>query len=360
MWIPTSRSGSHVKALRLKELWTGPRVRLAILPLALAACQSQESRRVNEVLAFATAAPFTLAPTDGEFHQYATIAVSDSVVDRYNRIFGHFRVEDSLRSRRYRELPGSLFWGLPITQVIHTSEEWRGDTVVVVAIVQRPAHELFDESFSGLGFGESAPPIDKARADFTSMLLRVKRELSVTDTAWFYLTGSLIERWETASARREKARYEAAAAAAREAAQRVLDSARLSSFEVSDYSGAPAELRAVGGGGGAVKGIVDFRSVSPDTTKFGFPAYGRFEIHCQGLSASGDTTGVYAYLTLADIASRSREEFLCFWMGDAAREWRRVRPREFRVRIVAFVGTDSVLPPWTTVPSSASQGSRIR
>lgn len=309
----------------------------------VAGCRDARKDAVDEVISFSQAAPFSIGSPSRRFSGYR-IVVADSALGEYNRIFRYFDPHDSSRAHAYRELPGVLFWSLPVTRAkdvfVRQSD---GDTLVATVVVERPEQRLFQERFRFVLEADSLPPTQSAIDEFRHALARVRNELQEPDTLVFrVVSGPYIVSIRTASGVRDSVVRDSLARFAHQRLERLVNEAKFANLEMSDY----ANLRSYAGlGGGAIKG-----DVRPGASGWFKDARVLTDIRVQCEARRGDqSTAGDAWVNAEEGTVTGTRDFLCSWHGDQAREWDRIRPIEFRVRLMGAGGFDSVFGPWVSV-----------
>ncbi len=319
-----------------------------VLALAVVACSNKREDAVRETLTFAEKVPYTLGTRRERFGGF-TIAVKDSALVSYNRVFAYFEPKDTSRSTVYGALPLELLTALPVTRLEKlSSNKVRADTLQVTAIFDRPDAKLFEETVLDLVFtGDSVQPSPAQRDQFQRSLTRIKQTLQEKDTAYFLVTeGPRIVKLRTASQIRDSVTLKKRVDASKKEFSRVVSAASFLRLTASDYS-----ILASRGldGGGSVQGLLD---PGPTAWPKESDVFGILEVACE--ARNGDNfLGAESYVNFKKLLPREIEKFLCVWFGEDARKWNDLKPKTFRVRLLGHAGRDTVAGPWIDVPGHA-------
>lgn len=317
---------------------------LVIVAIAPLGCANPEQRAVSELVAFISEAPFTIgAPAQTRWYSGYVILVEDSALSQYNKIFQYFDPSDTARATVYRNLPTDLLVQFPITSAQPASFASLGnDTLRATVVFERPHHDLFYKLFdSNVITDDTLPPTDEQRAAFRSGLHRIRRELQETDTLLIWVMhGPRIVHMATASRLRDSLLQDSLAQIARVHLQGLVAEARVRVNSVDDFSTLlPMDVSP----GGTVEGTVDpgvhgwYRGDKR--------LYWSVDVECEGRRGN-QVTRDHAYMSLPDIGERQQAKYTCIWVGEKGRDWARVRPVQFRARLVVAVRGDSMRGAW--------------
>ncbi len=171
--------------------------KLLILSLPLSAC-SLDSRKqaVEDVIQFGLDSPFEiLSVTEGESY----LAVADSALADFNRIFDYLPKSEDVDSARYyyNQWMWNFLSDASFSAVENLSYQLQADTLVAEVAVRRPELSEFDRTILSR-MGELDTGVLNAR------LNRAKRELQISDTLVLrVVAGPRIVGWSSAVHRRD-------------------------------------------------------------------------------------------------------------------------------------------------------------
>ena len=314
------------------------RANYLLLIALLLACQDERRNAVDNIVAFAGEAPFTIAAPKDQYSGYL-IVVRESARESYDRIFRYYRITNRSRANTYRLFPEWFFKSMPITKVEAILYQEAGDTLRATVAYERPLADNFTDRFESiLSSDDTLPPTPEKILEFERAVGRIRQEPLERDTAFIWVVkGPRVVRTVTASAIRDSIARASLIRVARENLKRVVETARVNVDEVKDYS-------SVGlGTAGAVRGMVYPGAAGWYKNERVVLGY---LVQCEARRDSAVTVeeGYVAFNT----GSHTPDDFLCLWVNDMASEWIRIKPVSVRVRLVAHLGSDSIYGAWVT------------
>lgn len=325
--------------LRFPNLFPG----LALLVLG---CSNDREDAVKQTLAFAQEAPYTIA-SPAERSSGVLLAVKDSALTSYNRIFKYFEPKDSSRAKVYGTMPQDFFFLLPITHLDHfSSRKLPADTLQVVAVFSRPERTLFEKKlFKMVPIDDSASATSSQQSEFQRFITRSRQGLQDTDTAFFWVvSGPRIVRFVTAHQIRDSVAMKGAAEAQFKEFTRIVNFASFSKLDVTRYPVAPSyNLQ----GGGNITALLD-----PGPGGWAKAQHVSDDMHVTCEARNGEeAASVVSYVSLRRLSPHEKDKVLCLWLSEEGQKWNDVKPKTFRLRLVGVVGPDSVTGNWIEVPA---------
>lgn len=181
-------------------------MRIAAVCLLVSSCTLDARKQaVDEVVAFGLESPFTVIQIDRTMRP--SLAIADSALEQYNRIFDYLpRSEDIDSARYYYELWMNVLLSEGTFSAVERVEyALEADTLVARIAVRRPELAGFEETvLSRLGAMDAGT--------LTERIQRAKRELVIRDTLELrVLAGPRIVAWSSALRRRDSVAFAEAA-----------------------------------------------------------------------------------------------------------------------------------------------------
>ena len=325
---------------------------LALCCCLAIACRDARKTAVDDVIEFAQKMPYTIGPSVGprlDTPGYE-ILVQNDMLDRYNRVFQHLDPgEVSTRSGYYRVLPENLLRRLPITTV--ESKSFRalgGDTLLATVAFRRPDRELFIEQLTRVRIAaDEKVPSTFAKATFANMLDRARKGLQETDTVFVTVVGGPhIVQMTLARDIRDQVVGDSLRKSALEQVRRFIGGAMITATTLT------LSPPAGGFGGAKVSAILEGRLVPGPAGWYGgvVSQAGNISVECEGFRGAemSRTNGYHKALGEGDSQSVA---FTCVWARRHAEQWDQVRPNGTRMRLIAYIGTDTIEGQWFDGPA---------
>jgi hypothetical protein len=318
---------------------------LPILALFVLGCSNDREDAVKQTLAFAQEAPYMIG-SPAERSSGVLLAVKDSALTSYNRIFKYFEPKDSSRATVYGTTPQHFLFFLPIT---HLDKLWSrklpADTLQVVAVFSRPERTVFEKTlFEVFPSRDSVSATSNQQIEFQRFITRSRQGLQDTDTALFWVVdGPRIVRFVTAHQIRDSVAMKGLSDAQLKEFTRFINVASFSKLGVTRYPVASSYNLE---GGGSITGMLD-----PGSAGWPKPAVaGDMHVTCEARNGEEAVREV-SYVILRRLSPHEKDKVLCLWASEEGQKWNDLKPNTFRLRLVGVVGRDSVTGNWVEVPA---------
>ncbi len=323
--MSTEPGTAHTGALRV----------LAPLFLLFAACASPAENAVKEIVSFAQDAHYVYVPPTG-------IAISESQLPRYTKLFEYFDPTDSIRASKFADLPLQLWRSLPITKTISTTTvSTSSNTVRATVIFSRPDPELFKKEQLGImGDSSSSKAVPDVQHRLDQFQQAMRQGLQMVDTAYIDLTiRPKVIGITTASDIRDSLRLLKVASEIKARLKRTVEAASIS---VGGFVAPSAQLR----GALLELHVHSDRNSWPTSQK----VYASFNVECTAANGTGTTS---VSTDFGSTFTSAHTDTYCQWLGEDGERWLSLRPTMISVRVFAVIDADTLFGPWHQLNRSA-------
>ena len=320
------------------------RLFVLVITLSLACTRDPRIRAVDELLEFATGAPYTVEVTTWQDWEFLAPVVRVDALDRFNRIYAYFgsdTLSPDQQQDHYRDLQYTFVQYLPVIAVDEVNYDLLGDTIKVSAVVRRPDRTSYNTRIvewtgSQVSDGDDPTSLDQSSLalNFQNRLSRAMAEPPTVDTIWLSVvdgpriislrTSTMVEDSLEVAARRDSIRTHVRA---------VVDSAFFDAFDLF-----------VGSSIVSVKGTVHRPPIGwmPRNIRRDDEVYIRYWVQCRGVGAETPLEAGY----INTDGTLPWDDFLCLWI-DESEMATLGRVRRWEVRLTGIVFGDSILGEWT-------------